>query len=32
VLANNEIKKPEAAALTIVVNAIFNLDEFVTKN
>ncbi len=31
-LALNENKKPEAAALTIVVNAIFNLDEFVTKN
>lgn len=31
-LANNENKKPEAAALTVVVNAIFNLDEFVTKN
>jgi hypothetical protein len=31
-LAKNEIKKPEAAALTVVVNAIFNLDEFVTKN
>ena len=31
-LAKNDIKKPEAAALTIVVNAIFNLDEFVTKN
>ncbi len=32
ILSNNEIKKLEAAALTIVVNAIFNLDEFVTKN
>jgi hypothetical protein len=32
ILAKNDIKKPEAAALTIVVNAIFNLDEFVTKN
>lgn len=31
-LANSEIKKPEAAALTVVVNTIFNLDEFVTKN
>jgi Protein of unknown function (DUF1553)/Protein of unknown function (DUF1549)/Planctomycete cytochrome C len=31
-LAKNDIKKPEAAALTVVVNAIFNLDEFVTKN
>jgi hypothetical protein len=32
ILAKNDIKKPEAAAMTIVVNAIFNLDEFVTKN
>ena len=31
-LANSDIKKPEAAALTVVVNTIFNLDEFVTKN
>jgi hypothetical protein len=31
-LANNEIKRPEAAALMVVVNTIFNLDEFVTKN
>jgi hypothetical protein len=31
-LAKNDIKNPEAAALTVVVNAIFNLDEFVTKN
>jgi hypothetical protein len=32
ILAKNENKKPEAAALTIVVNTIFNLDEFVMKN
>jgi hypothetical protein len=31
-LAKNEMKKPEAAALTVVINALFNLDEFVTKN
>jgi hypothetical protein len=31
-LAGNSLKDPEAAALTVVVNAIFNLDEFVTKN
>jgi hypothetical protein len=31
-LAKNENKKPEAAAMMIVVNTIFNLDEFVTKN
>jgi hypothetical protein len=31
-LAGNDIKKPEAAALTVVINALFNLDEFVTKN
>ncbi len=30
-LANSPIKKPEAAALTMVVSAMFNLDEFVTK-
>ncbi len=32
IIADNKIKKPEAAALTVVINAIFNLDEFVTKN
>jgi Protein of unknown function (DUF1553)/Protein of unknown function (DUF1549)/Planctomycete cytochrome C len=31
-LALNDNKSPEAAALMLVVNAIFNLDEFVTKN
>lgn len=30
-LQNNDIKKPEAAALTVVMNALFNLDEFVMK-
>jgi hypothetical protein len=32
ILAKNDIKNPEAAALTVVMNALFNLDEFVTKN
>jgi Protein of unknown function (DUF1553) len=32
IVENSEIKKPETFALTMVVNAIFNLDEFITKN
>lgn len=32
ILANSNNKEPEAAALTLVANAIFNLDEFITKN
>jgi hypothetical protein len=32
ILANSKNKEPEAAALTLVANAIFNLDEFITKN